>query len=719
MTAQTITVSNAAELQQALASATGGETILLAAGDYGRLDLRDEKYGSTVTIKSADPDAMASFSQMSLINSSNITFDTILFDYTYSSGDYHFQSPFGVNGSTDITFKDSVFDGDVAQGTGTSIDGTGYGTGLNILYSNNINIVGTEFKEWWKGLIAANSDTVSVTQSDIHTIRSDGLVFDNVDNILVEQNYIHDFGGAAGSGDHRDMIQIQRAYGSGSDNITIRDNVFDMGNGDYAQTIWMGGDGKDFSDPNVTHHNVVIEGNLIYNGHVNGIAVHGVDGLVISKNTVLHVDEKTLTGGVEIPAINVLAGDNVTIEQNITSQIIGHHGQSDWTVKDNVLLQPGEYDQAFDYLATAQSDGYNQYGTKAGSLADTLNAGSDLANGFPFSYASWVGAATSTNTGSNTNTGGSTGTAPDTNTGGNTGTTPDTSTGGNTGTAPDTSTGGDTGTTPDTNTGGDTDTTPDTNTGGDTDTTPDTDTSGDTDTTPDTDTGGDTDTTPDTDTGGDTDTTPDTDTGGDTDTTPDTDTGGDTDTTPDTDTGGDTDTTPDTDTGGDTDTTPDTDTGGDTDTTPDTDTGGDTDTTPDTDIGGDRETAPAISADDDTGTTPDTDDGTDATISGRPTKAEFIFEVARLLNGGSGYGRDKQSTRDDDSGGFEFKFRSKYIDVEESSQSQESDTFSLFSWRNERMDSQEDTADSGSGTFSATPTLFFGEQTSWGDDLFG
>ena len=62
MAAQTITVTNATELNQALANATGGETIELAAGDYGKLSLNGSQYASTVTIKSADPNATASFS---------------------------------------------------------------------------------------------------------------------------------------------------------------------------------------------------------------------------------------------------------------------------------------------------------------------------------------------------------------------------------------------------------------------------------------------------------------------------------------------------------------------------------------------------------------------------------------------------------------------------------------------------------------------------------
>lgn len=366
----TITVSTAAELNQALSQATGGETILLSAGNYGDLSLYGNQFASTVTIKSADPGAMASFSTIKLNQASNITFDSINFDYTYSSGDYYFQRPFAVDNSSNIAFTNSIFDGDYAGGAGT-------GVGLGIKSSNNVTVTNSEIKGWWKGVIATNSDGVDVVSTNIHSIRSDGLVFDNVDNILVDKNYFHDFGAKAGANDHRDMIQVQRANGSGSDNITIRNNIFDMGNGDHTQTIWMGGDGKNTSDPNVMHHNVLIQGNTIYNGHFHGISIDGADGLTITQNSVLHLDVTSLTGGIEIPVINVTSGSkNVTIDYNIASQVRGYTGQSDWNVSNNALIQPGEYDQNFTYQATAQADGYTQYVVKPGSLAATLGAGS-------------------------------------------------------------------------------------------------------------------------------------------------------------------------------------------------------------------------------------------------------------------------------------------------------------------------------------------------------
>ncbi len=95
MAVQTITVANAAELNQALASATGGETILLAAGNYGKLSLNGTQFASNVTIKSADPNAMASFSEVYLNQASNVTFDTIIFDIQLQRGGLPFPASSG------------------------------------------------------------------------------------------------------------------------------------------------------------------------------------------------------------------------------------------------------------------------------------------------------------------------------------------------------------------------------------------------------------------------------------------------------------------------------------------------------------------------------------------------------------------------------------------------------------------------------------------------
>ena len=405
MATQTITVSTTTELNQALSNATGGETILLAAGSYGKLVLKGTQYASDVTIKSADSSAMASFSEAYVTSASNITFDTIMFDYTYSSGDPSYASKFQVQNSSNITFTDSVFDGDFASGTGTSADGTGFGKGLVIRGSTNVEVINTEFHSWWKALGAGSSSNITMTGNNIHTIRSDGISLGEVQNVLIENNYIHDFGGAAGSGDHRDMIQIQRSGGTGSSDIIIRNNVLDMGAGDYTQGIWAGRDKASYSDPTNWNYNITIENNILYNAHANGIALHQTDGLNILNNTVIAVPDPYQTGGVTIPKI-IISPDslNVAVTGNVAPTIVGDQGQADWTLQNNALVATGSYDSTFTYNATGMVDGYNQYSVITGSLVDSLNAGSSLVDNYPYDYNSWVGSSSTVVSGSGSNT---------------------------------------------------------------------------------------------------------------------------------------------------------------------------------------------------------------------------------------------------------------------------------------------------------------------------
>ena len=389
MAVQTITVANAAELNQALASATGGETILLAAGDYGALNVNGMQYASDVTIKSADPNAMASFSTASLYNSSHITFDTIKFDYNFASGDKYYNSPFKVESSNNITFANSLFDGDTAHSTGTAADGLGISKGLFVNGSSDINVVGTEFHSWWTALSVINGQDVHIAGNNIHDIRSDGIKLNNLDNTLVENNYIHDFSGTDALSDHRDMIQVQRPQGDGVTNLTIRDNVFDMGSGSWTQTIWMGVDKANGNDPTNWHSNVLIENNVIYNSHTHGISINLTHNLSIRKNSVIRV-RSAKSGGVSIPAIRVSPNStSVVIERNTVSKISGYKNQRDWVVLNNALIQdtspsaPGYYDREFIYHATGSSHGYHEYGVRPGSAIDQLNAGSALVKNYP------------------------------------------------------------------------------------------------------------------------------------------------------------------------------------------------------------------------------------------------------------------------------------------------------------------------------------------------
>ncbi|MGC1478881.1 MAG: hypothetical protein WA771_00130, partial [Chthoniobacterales bacterium] len=158
----TITVSTREQLYAALRTATGGETIQLEGGDYGNFSLNkymgfNTTFPSNVTIVSADPEDPAIFSAMNVINSANLTFDGILFDYTFAAGQPDYYQPFKISDSSNITIVNSTFDGDLARGVSAVADGFAYATGLAVRGSQNITIANNESFEFYRGMMFLQS----------------------------------------------------------------------------------------------------------------------------------------------------------------------------------------------------------------------------------------------------------------------------------------------------------------------------------------------------------------------------------------------------------------------------------------------------------------------------------------------------------------------------------------------------------------------------------
>ena len=366
MSSNTITVSNAQQLYDALARSTGGETILLEGGNYGKLSLTtqsgfDYEFPSTVTIASADPADPAVFSGADVRGGSNLAIEGVTFDYIYKPGDPVTLSPFSFSGVDGLTITDSTFDGANAYGSTPEANGFGTGNGLFIRGSEGVVLEGNEFFGFRRGLNVTESSDITVRGNEIYDMRSDGMNFSEVQGVLVEDNYIHDFRTSPTSGDHADMIQF---WTNGTDRpssgIVIRDNVLDIGNGDATQSIFMRNELVDsgrasFND--MAYRNVVIENNTITNAQKWGISVGEAVGVTISRNTVVHADGGNPDGadsGVEIPLINVASrSTGVAVTANVTSGLTGWTSQAGWTVRNNAFVQdqnpnaPGYYADVF------------------------------------------------------------------------------------------------------------------------------------------------------------------------------------------------------------------------------------------------------------------------------------------------------------------------------------------------------------------------------------
>lgn len=347
-----LNVSNFDELRTALSKAQGGDTISLASGNYGTGSLKAKgtfslNFAEDVTIVSADSENRAVFTGLNVVGAKNLIFDGIVFDYNFTQGDKGWVNKFGFYDNQGLTVRNSVFDGDVAQGVSAEEDGFGYGIGVVVRGSSDVVFENNEMFEFWKGIKVVESENIVLRGNDIHSMRMDGINFAEVEGILIEDNHIHDFRRTTLSWDHADMIQSWTANTQKpSTDIVIQNNRLDIGKGDATQSIFMGNTLVDRGEAGeeMYFRNVTIKDNLIVNGQTNGISLGASAGVTISGNKVLHDDGSQpdgLDSAVEIPRISVSSlSSDVVVVGNVTAEVRADaQGRADWTVAGNVIVQ--------------------------------------------------------------------------------------------------------------------------------------------------------------------------------------------------------------------------------------------------------------------------------------------------------------------------------------------------------------------------------------------
>ncbi len=357
-----VVVATAAALTEALSTAVPGAVLRLASGDYGALTLKDLQgaVGAPITLRSADPADPARFSKLHLRGVSHLVLQGLTFDYRFSPGDKSSFRPFVITSAHNVTLTGNLFDGDAAQGVSASDDGFPTGFGLSLDKSTQIRLDGNEIRNFFRGVVVSDSSDVTVRGNDVHTIRTDGMDFADVDRVLIEGNHIHDFRRVVASADHADMIQFwTRGTSTPSTDITIRGNLLNSGAGMFTQSIFMRNDMVDTGKAGreMFYRRVVIEQNVIINAHLHGITIGETDDLTIRNNTVIR---NAASQGAEdnpglwTPQIRVKpASTRVTVVQNAARKFAGYDAQTDWTVADNLQIQdssprqPGFYDKVF------------------------------------------------------------------------------------------------------------------------------------------------------------------------------------------------------------------------------------------------------------------------------------------------------------------------------------------------------------------------------------
>ena len=306
-------VASASELRAALASAKGGDTILLKSGDYGWVSLDNLKFDSPVTIRSADDAGGARFRHITLKDSTHLILDAITVEYGRVT----------VNNETAIDIRNShhvkIVNSEIIGHTGTK-DWLDVGRGIMVWQnSSNVEIADNHIHHFARGALFFGNNMV-VRNNLIDDMRFDGLFFGKSDNLLIENNFLTDFyrqGTGRADYDHADYIQFDPGTTGAAHNVVIRGNVMLKGNG-KGDVQGIFGANHHMNAHNSVFENFLIEDNIYLDHGLNAIQFYSGKNMVVRNNTVLTdpADGRVVWVRLYGPQSNSVIEDNVATQVN-------------------------------------------------------------------------------------------------------------------------------------------------------------------------------------------------------------------------------------------------------------------------------------------------------------------------------------------------------------------------------------------------------------------
>jgi hypothetical protein len=282
-----VTVSNVANLSQALKGSAAGATIELAPGTYVGVSIVNMKFDQPVTITSADPAHRALLIGLKVANSSGLVLKGLELS---TVGDPDAYYPFRIQSSENVKFLNLDFHGDQSAPPSTGRRG--------VLAANNTDIrfEGCHFHHMWGGLTANNNlrvDIIGNTFSDLNkgAVEMGGSSLVNISNNLFT-NFRLD------RGTHPDAIQL---YTAGTQKIAhdilIKDNLYYRGTGDAVQGIFIQDEVG-----TLPYNDLTVSGNAIIGGMWNSIYIkHATGNLRVTNNIAAS------WAGLDMPGVGTVA----------------------------------------------------------------------------------------------------------------------------------------------------------------------------------------------------------------------------------------------------------------------------------------------------------------------------------------------------------------------------------------------------------------------------
>lgn len=312
------------ELLDRLRDAGPGSIVILEPGDYGDLRLSGFQFETPVTIKARDPSSPPVVRLLRASKLRNVIFDGISFAWAPRPESSPPTIMVDVRSSDGVVFEKCKFSGFVDD------DHDNDPIGMVVHSSTRTRLSGNVFHDLNRAALFYESRVIRVDRNELHDLRSDGLDFAGVQDVVISRNTFRNLFPVPS--DHPDYIQFWTKNAKlDTTGVRIENNILLQGNGMSSQSIFFGNEvkGRRYKD-------ITITGNVIYQSHPHGISLYDADNVTIERNTLV-----PFPGGRYVPSINLFRTRDAIVTRNVSS-MVKREGDLRTTARNNVILDRGD-----------------------------------------------------------------------------------------------------------------------------------------------------------------------------------------------------------------------------------------------------------------------------------------------------------------------------------------------------------------------------------------
>lgn len=305
MTSRTVTVSTAAQLAAAARTAKGGDTILLAPGNYGDVRLDNLNPKGTITVKSANPDNDAVLRTLTMMNAHNVVIQDIDISRPMTASENRNNYAVNVGRSSNLTFVGI----DVSGSMNNDARDDGHGMSLT---GSRLSILDSTFTQLGFAVVVAATDYVFA--GNTMTQVREGMQMRATKGALVANNIARDFQANYAAGEHPDVFQVHTGGTAGaSSNLIFRNNLMATGAEGGVGGIFI----RSETPVPRRHSNILIENNIYEGNFTHGISVSNADNVTLRGNTIRAGVNEGLVSSILLADIN-----GGLVEKNVTQRIL-------------------------------------------------------------------------------------------------------------------------------------------------------------------------------------------------------------------------------------------------------------------------------------------------------------------------------------------------------------------------------------------------------------